>query len=125
MPSIAIVGASADRRKFGNIAVRAYAGHGYDVYPINPSAAEIEGIQAFPTIGDVPVYLERVSVYLPPAKALGFLDELAEMDVGQLWLNPGVDTPEVVSKAGDLGLNVVCECSIIDLGVSPKEYMVD
>ena len=43
-PTVAVVGASADRRKFGNKSVRAHLAQGYDVYPVNPKAGEVEGL---------------------------------------------------------------------------------
>ncbi len=49
VPSIAIIGASADRLKFGNKAVRAYQQRGCIVYPTHPAAAEIEGLADYKT----------------------------------------------------------------------------
>ena len=43
MPTIAVLGASSDRRKFGNKCVRAYLSRGHMVYPVNPKDAEVEG----------------------------------------------------------------------------------
>ena len=43
-PTVAVIGASANRRKFGNKAVRAFRNAGYDVYPVNLKAGEIEGL---------------------------------------------------------------------------------
>ena len=75
--TIAIVGASTDRSKFGNAAVRTYADQGWTVYPVNPRADKIEGLTAYKSITDVPGELDRVSVYLPPAVLLGILDDIA------------------------------------------------
>ena len=50
MKTVAIIGASNDRRKFGNKAVRAYLQQGYTVYPVNPKWQEIEGVPAFKNI---------------------------------------------------------------------------
>ena len=75
--TIAIVGASTNRRKYGNIAVRAYRDQGWRVYPVNPRAETIEELPAFASIRDVPEPLERVSVYLPPAVLLGVLEDIA------------------------------------------------
>ena len=47
MPTVAILGASADRSKFGNKAVRAFLARGYTVYPVNPKGGEIEGLAAY------------------------------------------------------------------------------
>jgi hypothetical protein len=42
--TIAIVGASADRAKFGNKAVRAYVRQGFTVWPVNLKETTIEGL---------------------------------------------------------------------------------
>jgi predicted CoA-binding protein len=122
MPSIAVIGASTDRSKFGNQCVRAYARKGYDVYPIHPREKSIEGFPAYPSIRDVPVpVLDRVSIYLPPAIGLLILDDLRHKPAREIWLNPGADAPEVVARAKELGLPVVLGCSIVAIGVSPSE----
>ena len=119
-PRIAIVGASADRSKFGNKAVRAHVIAGFDVSPVHPSATEIEGLPAFASLDDVPPgRLDRVSLYLPAAPALAVLEQAARREVGELWLNPGADAPAVVARAKALGLNVVCACGILDIGQEP------
>src|SRR4051794_21867764 len=116
-PTIAIVGASTNRQKFGNKCVRAYAAAGYDVYPINPRAAQIEGHQAWRTLADVPVAkLDRVSVYLPPEICLPMLSTLTGKPADQVWFNPGADDFDVLEQARALGLNVVAGCSIRDIG---------
>ena len=48
------------------------------------------------------------------------LDAIAEKGCDELWLNPGTYTPEVLERAEQLGLNAICGCSIIDVGVSPS-----
>ena len=120
--TVAIVGASGDRSKFGNKSVRAHLLQGYTVYPINPKGGQIEGLPAYASIADVPTKpLDRVSVYLPPRIALTALDEIAAVGCRELWLNPGCDAPEVVDKARQLGFEPITACSIVDLGISPAE----
>jgi len=119
-PRVAVVGASADRAKFGNKAVRALARAGFEVYPINPRADRVEGLRAYPSLDDLPAGpLDRVSLYVPAAAALGVLDQIARRRVGQVWLNPGADAPEVVERAHALGLEVVLACSILAVGEHP------
>jgi predicted CoA-binding protein len=124
MPSIAILGASADRSKYGNKAVRAFASRGYDVYPVNPKADEIEGLKAYPSLAAIPaeVNLDRISVYLPPAVGIKVLPEIAARGAGELWLNPGSESDELVAAAEKKGLNVVQACSIVDIGLSPSQF---
>jgi uncharacterized protein len=124
MPTVAILGASADRGKFGNKAVRAFLSRGYDVYPINPKAETIEGLTAFPSLAAIPadVKLDRISVYLPPPVGLKVLPEIAARGCGELWLNPGSESDELVEAAEKLGLNVIQACSIVAIGHSPHEF---
>jgi predicted CoA-binding protein len=123
MPSVAILGASADRSKFGNKAVRAFLARGYDVYPVNPKGGEVEGLDVYRSLADIPaeIKLDRISVYLPPAVGLKMLDEIAARGCGELWLNPGSESDELVAAAEQTGLTVVQACSIVDIGVSPHD----
>ena len=121
-PTIAIVGASSDPSKFGNKAIKAYRQRGYDVYLVNPKGGKIEGLTVFRTLADIPVaQLDRISVYLPPAIGVKMLDEIAAMPHGELWLNPGSDSDEVIARANELKLDPIIACSIVDIGVSPHD----
>ncbi len=119
-PTIAIVGASADRSKYGNKAVRAYLKQGYQVYPVNPRGGQVEGLPVYTSIAEVPAErLERVSMYVPPSVGLGLLTAIAAKGCDELWLNPGSESAELVEKAVDLGLNPIIACSIVDIGMHP------
>src|SRR5216684_2417937 len=119
-PTIAIIGASADRQKFGNRAVRAYARRGYEVYPIHPSAEQIEGHQAYRSVLEVPVdHLDRVSLYVPPDIGLLLIEEVARKPAREAWLNPGAESPELIARGRALGLSLIVGCSIISIGEDP------
>ena len=120
MKTIAILGASADRQKFGNKAVRAFRQQGYTVYPVNPKETEIEGLACYRSISDVPVRPQMVSVYLPPPVLLKVLPDVAAKGCDELWLNPGTESDEVLAAVERLGLNGVQACSIVGVGVSPS-----
>ena len=124
MPTVAILGASSDRTKFGNKAVRAFLSCGYDVYPVNPKGGEVEGLAAYTSLTEIPaaVRLDWISVYLPPPVGLKVLPEIAARGCGQLWLNPGSESEELVEAAEKKGLNVVQACSIVAIGRSPHEF---
>jgi len=119
MKSVAVIGASTDRSKFGNKAVRAYAQRGFTVWPVNPKEPAVEGTPAFASIADVPGRPNLVSVYLPPPVVLKVLPAIAAKGCDELWLNPGTESTEVLAEAERLGLNVVQACSIVAVGVSP------
>jgi predicted CoA-binding protein len=120
--SVAIIGASQDRRKYGNKAVRAYHDSGYRVYPINPNEAEVEGLRSYPTIDAVPGEVDYVSLYVPPAVGLKLLPAIAAKSPKELWLNPGSESDELIEAAADLHLRTVLACSIVAVGRSPSEF---
>lgn len=122
MPTVAILGASADRSKYGNKALRAFRNQGFTVVPIHPSATEIEGEKAYATVVDYPGTIDEASVYLPPAVGVGAMAQLKEKGIPIVWLNPGADGPEVIAKARALGLETRVACSIIGVGDSPGRY---
>src|SRR5882757_787095 len=99
MKTVAIIGASTDPNKFGNKTVRAFLRQGYTVYPVNPTATEIEGLAVYKSIADVPVRPEMISVYLPPAVVLKTLPAIAAKGCDELWLNPGTESEEVLAEA--------------------------
>ena len=119
MKTIAIIGASTDRAKFGNKAVRAFQQQGYRVFPVNPKEETVEGLPAFKSIAEVPVRPQMISVYLPPAVLLKVLPDIAAKGCDELWLNPGTESDVVLAEAERLKLNVVQACSIVGVGVSP------
>lgn len=120
-PTVAVLGASSDRAKFGNKSVRAHLRQGYEVFPVNPKGGEIEGLAVYRSLAEIPVELDRVTVYLPPAVGLTALDDVAAKGCRELWLNPGSDAPEVVARAKELRLDPIVACSILDLGIDPHE----
>jgi predicted CoA-binding protein len=121
MKSVAIIGASNDRSKFGNKAVRAFLQQGYEVFPVNPKEATIEGLPAFQGSADVPVRPAMTSVYLPPAVLLKVLPAIAARGCDELWLNPGTESDAVLAEADRLGLKVIQACSILGVGISPRQ----
>ncbi len=120
MKTVAVIGASNDRGKFSNKAVRAYVQQGYRVFPVNPREPQIEGLAAFANVRDVPEKLDLISVYLPPPVLLKVLPDIAAKGCDELWLNPGTESVEVLAEADRLGLHIIQACSIVAVGLSPS-----
>lgn len=118
--TVAVVGASADRAKFGNISVRAHLKQGYIVFPVNPRGGEVEGLPVYKSLPEVPGgRLNRITMYVSPAVGMKMLDDIAARGCDELWLNPGAESDELIARAEAAGLNVVVACSIVDLGLNP------
>jgi len=113
-PTVAIVGASADKSKYSNKSLLAHQQAGFEVFPINPKEETIEGVKCYKSILDVPVELERISLYVPAVVGVKLLDDIAKKGCQELWINPGAESPELMEKASALGLNAIYACSYLD-----------
>lgn len=122
MKTVAIIGASSNRAKFGNIAVRAFRSAGYKVIPINPNEAEVEGLRTYASVLDVPDAIDMATVYVPPEVGERLIDDIAKKGIAEVWLNPGAGSRQLVARARALGLNPIEACSIVGIGLSPSQF---
>jgi acyl-CoA synthetase (NDP forming) len=119
VPSVAVIGASKERHKYGNRAVRAYLRQGWTVYPVNPTETEVEGLPTFARIADTPAAVDRATLYVPPEIGRTLLAGIKDKGVGELFVNPGAESDELVAEAERLGLDPIFACSIVDIGERP------
>lgn len=116
---MAVIGASNDRRKFGNRALRAYREQGYTVVPINPHEAAVEGLKSYGSILDVPGPVDMASFYVPPEIGEQVIAEVAQKGVAEVWLNPGAESDELITRARALSIDPIVACSIVAIGQNP------
>jgi len=116
---VAVIGASSNRSKFGNRAVRAFLQQGYTVVPINPNEAEVEGLKTYKSVTDVPGAIDMASFYVPPEIGLRVIDDVARKGIPEVWLNPGADSDELIARAKTLNIQPIVACSVVAIGQNP------
>jgi uncharacterized protein len=116
---VAVIGASNDRSKFGNRAVRAFRQQGYTVVPITPHETEVEGLKAYPSVLDVPGSIDMASFYVPPDIGEQVIGDVARKGIAEVWLNPGADSDELIARARALQIQPIVACSIVAIGENP------
>jgi len=119
---VAVIGASSDRSKFGNRAVRAFRQQGYTVIPINPHEDQIEGLHAYRSVLDVPGTIDMASFYVPPDIGEQVMDEVARKGVSEVWLNPGAESDRLIAHARALHIQPIVACSIVAIGQNPHAF---
>lgn len=114
----AVVGASADREKYGNKVLRVYMQRGRPVYPVNPRAPQIEGLEAFASLAALPQTPHGVSIVTPPAISEQVVEEAARQGIRHLWMQPGAESDQAVARAAALGLALIWggPCILVVLG---------
>ena len=119
---VAIVGASSDRNKFGNKALRAFKAEGYTVVPVNPNESEVEGLKTYASVVDVPQAIDMATVYVPPEIGITLLADFERKKIPEIWVNPGAESDELLAEAKRRKLNVIAACSIVGIGRSPYSF---
>src|SRR5918992_4676468 len=102
--TVAVIGASSHRYKFGNKALRAFAKQGFTVLAINPNEKEVEGYKTYPSVLDVPGTIDMATLYVQPDVGVQVMEEIARKGIPEVWLNPGADGEEVLHRAKELGV---------------------
>jgi predicted CoA-binding protein len=120
--SVIVLGASPQRWRFSNKAVRCYREEGYRVFPVHPTAPEVEGIPAVASLDRVPEPAELLLVYVRPEIGLRCVENGVPSGIRSVTLNPGTSRADLVRRLAELGLEVREECAIVALGRSPSEF---
>jgi len=114
----AVVGASADRQKYGNKVLRCFQQNDREVHPVNPRGGVIEGRTAYSDLASIPDKVDGVSFITPPHVTLAVLEECAALGIDRVWMQPGAESPEVIARAEELGFVAVTDgsCLLVVLG---------
>ncbi len=110
---IAVVGASNDPSKYGNVIVRNLAAKGYTVLPVNPKEKEIAGLPAFPDLASVPGPVHLVDVVTPPPVTRRVLEEAARRGLPAVWLQDGSYDDAALAVAAAAPFKTVYEACIM------------
>jgi predicted CoA-binding protein len=111
--SAAVIGASSDRSKYGNIILRNLRERGWEVFAVNPKGTPIEGAPAYRTPAECPSRPGLAVMVTPPEATMAALDAVKAAGIAKVWFQDGSWTPEVLEKAQALGLDEVHDACIM------------
>ena len=118
----AVVGASHDPTKFGNKIARDLHNAGYIVYPINPKAGEIEGLQVYAGLADLPEKPDVVDIVVPPAVTEKVVRQVQELGLPRVWMQPGSESADAIRFCEENDIAVVHDaCAMIQKRIWDNE----
>ena len=122
--NVAVIGASVDRSRYSNKAVRAFRAAGYNVFPVNPNEAVIQGLVCYARLADIPSGIDFASLYLNPRISLttDIAGQLKSKGIEMVIVNPGAESDELIEKLYAVGIEAQMICSLRALGVEPEEF---
>jgi len=113
-----VVGASADKSKYGNKVLRCYQMNGLKVVPVNPVTEEIEGLKCVASVSELPDSVTSISIITPPSVTENVVELAIARGIKNIWMQPGAESELAVQKCIESGVNVIADgsCILVVLG---------
>lgn len=105
--SLAVVGLSANWYRPSNFAAKYMLDHGYRVFPVNPTYAEVLGQRCYPDLDALPEPVDIVDCFRKPAEMVPLAHAAVRIGAKVLWMQLGIVNEEAARIASDAGLDVV------------------
>ena len=101
---VAVTGVSREAGDHGsNVVYQRLRDRGYEVFPINPNADEVEGDRAYHGLAEIPGGVDAVVIATRPERAEETMRECIELGIRQVWMHRGPGGGSVSKTAADLG----------------------
>lgn len=111
LKTLAVVGVSRNKDKFGNAIFRKMKAKGYKILAVNPKLDLVEGDRCNAGLGALPEKPEGVILAVSPSQTISVIEEAARLGSTYVWMQQGANSPEGEARCKELGLNFVSgEC---------------
>lgn len=109
----AVAGSFRDETKYAYKVFRQLKNKGLEVYPVNPSAAEVDGIKCYPSIKDIPEKVDALSLVTPPKATEEIVKLCLEKGVKIIWMQPGAESEKAIEFCNNNGIKVISNACIL------------
>jgi predicted CoA-binding protein len=101
---IAVTGVSRTPQDHGaNVVYKRLRERGFEVFPINPNADQVEGDTAYADLKSVPGGVDAVVIATSPAHAETTVRECVDLGIGRVWMHRGPGAGSVSEEATRYG----------------------
>ncbi|MDX1958949.1 MAG: CoA-binding protein [Leptospiraceae bacterium] len=113
--TIAIVGATNDKTKYGNVIYRDLKSKNISVFGVNAKATTIDGDKAYKTVEEIGKRPDILNFVLPPKIGLELIQGLVQKGYDNFWLQPGAESEEILSFLDSSGKNYLAySCVMVE-----------
>ena len=88
------------------------------VYPVNPTADEVEGLKAYASLTELPETVHGLSIITPPRVTESVIEEATRLGIEHVWMQPGAESDAAIQLAEQSGMNLIAggPCLLVALG---------
>ncbi len=115
--NLAIAGASRDKKKFGNQVMHELMNKGFEIFPVNPHAEEIDSMKVYPDVLSLPETVESLLIVTPKAETKSMLEQALQKGIKHIWIQQMADSPEALEFATQNQMDVIFgKCILMHAG---------
>ncbi len=111
----AVIGASTDPKKYGNMIYKKLKQKGYEVYAVNPGNEMIDGDKCYKDLASLPVIPDVIDMVVAPKNGIGVIMQAAELGIKNIWLQPGTYNNRLLQLVEEKELTAVQACVLVAL----------
>ncbi len=104
---LAVAGASRNQKKFGGAVFKELKEKGFDLYPVNPHADEIQGVKCYKAVDELPEDVAHLYVVTPKKETLQIVRQAINKGVKMIWIQQSSDTPDAVQIIKEAGIPLI------------------
>lgn len=96
---IAVAGVSRTSSNAANLIYRTLRSKGYQVFAVNPNAANVEGDTSYPNLKSIPDKPEGAVIITKPEVTDEIVRECAEINIKNVWMHNGMGGTSISENA--------------------------
>ena len=106
----AVVGATNDPARYGYKIFHVLRDRGFDVYPVHPDLEEIDGVDVYRTLEELPEKPDIAVMVVNPQHGIKVMEDVRENNISPIWMQPGTRSDEIREYAREHGIELVEDC---------------
>jgi predicted CoA-binding protein len=104
---MAMAGASRNLKKFGGAIFKELREKGFELYPINPNAEEIQGVKCYKSVDELPADVEHLFIVTSKEETESVAYAAIKKGMKMVWIQQKSDTPDAVKAIEEAGIPLI------------------
>jgi uncharacterized protein len=110
---LALAGVSRNPKKFGYIVFKDLKDKGYELYPVNPEADEIEGVRCYRSLSEVPADVKHLVSMVPKDQTKEVVGQALDRGISNIWIQQMSETQDAIDLAVNRNAGLVVKSCIL------------
>ena len=104
---VAVAGASRNSKKFGGAVFKELKEKGFELYPVNPNAVEIQGVKCYDSVESLPEDVQHLYIVTPKAETEFIAKAAVKKGMKMVWIQQKSDSPEAVKAIEEANIPLI------------------